>query len=460
MTSIDLTARARDYSLYLPSIQLAPARRASLGHAAVAGWPAWLAPHDFNYLDPANRFWTYGHALASAEVFRGKKNNAIAQRTGGGFLLGDSGGFQLGTGAVAAGKWKNFTEAEASRAWRASPMLCEITDWCEANCDGAMTLDLPLWARRTKMAGTPFHQCSVKRLIDLTIENLEYLEAREDKRCRYLNVLQGERPSEEDDWYDGVKRFHFDGWSLAGGVGVDGGPYRILRRLLILRDEKLLDPGFDWVHVLKLSQFPWAPMMTAIQRAVRKSVKNEKFIVTYDSSTPYSSGGKREEYFDAPQFKKEMSSWRNPPFKFPTLYCHAIGGTQATLGTVSCSGSSKCAVCANGRPHLPAPLTSPIASQLSLGEVVNNANMFATRRAASLFDAMLINHNVYTIVDGLIRANEAVFQPKPQAPQQLVDAVGLVEHDLFCAQDPFSMLDKNRAMLEQAVGFKARSGVL
>jgi hypothetical protein len=404
MPPIDLTARARDYSLYLPSIQDSSASRICMEPGQWADLPASLgiAPCEFNYLDPNNKYWSYTCALASAETFRGGSNNAITRRDPGTLVLGDSGGFQIGNGKGATKKWNNYSEADVTSAWRRSRMLPDITDWCEANCDGAMTLDLPLWARRPKSAGTPFHQCSVARLIELTLENLEYLHDRENKRCKYLNVLQGDKPADEVAWYDSVKRFDFDGWSLAGGVGVDGGPYRVLRRLLLLRDEKKLDPGFDWVHVLKLSQFPWAPLMTAVQRAVRRFAGNPEFVVTYDSSTPYSSAGHREQYYHGRSFTSDPKSWRNPPYKFPSLYCHAVGKTAAKLDTVTCA-SSPCALCQQGKPHLPAPLSSPLARTLSLGDVVNVADQFVTRRVQTLFDEVLINHNVYTIVEALIR---------------------------------------------------------
>ena len=48
---------------------------------------------------------------------------------------------------------------------------------------------------------------------------------------------------------------------------VGGGPYRMLNRLMILRDDGFLVPGYDWLHVLGLSRLLWAPLVTAMSPA-------------------------------------------------------------------------------------------------------------------------------------------------------------------------------------------------
>ncbi len=78
----NLTARARPYALYFPSLQIGSAESLVM---TAAQWqssplPAGLQPADFNYLEPQNRFWTYGYALASAEVFRTSNRNAVTNR--------------------------------------------------------------------------------------------------------------------------------------------------------------------------------------------------------------------------------------------------------------------------------------------------------------------------------------------------------------------------------------------
>lgn len=448
MSPVDLGARAGKYSLFLPSIQVASARS-----ICMAEWtsplPRGLRPADFNYLDPGNRFWTYPYALASAETFQGQTGNAVTGADPSCFILGDSGGFQIGSGTGRTKKWKGYDECEVSAAFRESDIVRDNTEWCELHCQFAMTLDLPLWARNKKFKATPFHQCSAETLRTLSVETLEHLERIPDRRCRYLNVLQGETPNEEDEWYRAVKRFAFDGWAFAGQVGVGGGPYRILRRLLILRDQKRLDKGNDRLHFLGLSQPIWAPVMTAIQRGVRKHVKNRAFAVTYDASTPYKMGGRFEEYYEARGFTADRETWRNHGHKFPTTYGFAASKNTMPLATASCRGN-KCSMCSQGKPHLPAPLTSPILKNLCVADLITNEADFAGRRGGTLFQEAIINHNVYVLVDAMIRANEAVFEQKNSAPSELIDAVGLID-DLLKVEKWKTMLDKNRADFEAAV---------
>src|ERR1035437_677509 len=97
---------------------------------------------------------------------------------------------------------------------------------------------------------------------------------------------------------------------------------------------------------------------------------------------------------------------------------------------------------------------------LHVRDLVSNKNNHASRRGESLLDEALINHNVYTVVDGIIRANEAVFDAKPHAPQQLIDAVSIIKDDLFRVENWRGVLNKKRSLLEEAVGFKAGKDVL
>jgi hypothetical protein len=117
-------------------------------------------------------------------------------------------------------------------------------------------------------------------------------------------------------------------------------------------------------------------------------------------------------------------------------------------------------MCARKKPHLPAPFTSPIAKKLCMSDFITNKNNHARRRVKTLFDETIINHNVFVLVDGMIRANEAVFGTKENAPPELVDAVGIIKDDLFRVENWRGLLNKNRSLLEDAVGFKAGKDVL
>ena len=70
MTSIDLTALNKDYSVYIPSMQIGSARNLMMSSSQwqKTGLPKGLEPADFNYLNPSNKHWHYKYALASADT--------------------------------------------------------------------------------------------------------------------------------------------------------------------------------------------------------------------------------------------------------------------------------------------------------------------------------------------------------------------------------------------------------
>ena len=425
--------------------------------------PAGLAPEDFNYLDPSNRYWSYLKGLASAEAFRGSLDNIVAYRdptkTD---LLGDSGGFQYGKGSGEVSKWTGLTtEAAVLAAWRDSNLVEKIVDWIELYGSAGLSLDLPLWSARAANAGSPFHLCSEKALRDLSMDNVRYLINRRNAgrlKKKYLNVLQGDKEREEVAWYNEARHYRLDGWSLAGGVGTDGGPYRIIRRLLILRDDKLLGGGLNWVHLLKQTQPRWAPVLTAIQRGFQISLGEDEFKITYDSSTPYGQAGEFTKFVARPSLGASITGWHFKYHKFPTTFSAANDNVPRALNAVTCTGPL-CEMCRATGIHLKAPLLSPIAQFLTIQDLLEKKGNFVERRGGVLADELLINHNVFTVVEGIIRANEAIFGLKPDAPQQLVDAVGIVSQIIGSAQWD-AVLTKNRQLLEQAVGFKPSKDVL
>ena len=59
-----------------------------------------------------------------------------------------------------------------------------------------------------------------------------------------------------------------------------------LRRLIVMRDEKLLDPGRDLIHYLGTSKLNWIGIFTAIQRNIRETI-NPNMMVTFDAASPF-----------------------------------------------------------------------------------------------------------------------------------------------------------------------------
>ena len=458
---IDLTARNGDYSVYIPSMQLGSASNVRM---EASEWkddilPPHLEPKDFDYLRHDNKYWTYKYALASAETFKGRSKNAVSSRDPKAFILGDSGGFQIGKGTFGeAKKWRRLSGKNVCKAWRSSDMRDEIIKWCELNCTYAMTIDIPLWVNREAEKNSPFRKLDTDTLIQLSVENLAYLQdvrgkwGASETPCKYLSVLQGDTEAAEQRWYDAVKGYKFDGWSFAGGVGVNGGPYRILKRLLTMADDGLLDDGYDWLHLLMLGKLRWAPFVTAIQRGVRRH--NPKFTISYDSSTAYKMGGKFEQYYASRELTDDKATWSQKPIKLPSTWGYANSSAPIMLCETICSGPVKCSICETGDEHLKAALDSPIARTMSIQELLTVKDKKAVRRGGKLFEETITNNNVFVIVDGMIRANEAVFV-KNTAPQQLIDACGLVGQLFEKNENWHSLLLEHRGLFEKALGFKA-----
>jgi len=442
--TIDLTARVKNFAIYMPSIQTGSASRIVSDDESLRdiGLPNNLHAKDFNFLDPNNRYWHYKWCLATAGHFKDeRKPNAITHRDPSSFVLGDSGGYQIGTGSMGdIEKWMRFKKKtdKIKASWRSSHVKGEILRWLELNCNYAMTIDMPLWVIEQKKG--PFQHLSVNDLTELTLENLKFIS---DKRGKYgdiklLNVLQGKTMEDEQAWFDAVKQYKFEGWSLAGRVGTDGGIYRVLRRVILLRDEKLLEPPYSWLHLLKLSKVRWCPVVSAIQRGIRETTGNENFTISYDSSSPYRICGVTARYAAIDHFDGSFKNWKISAHKIPTGYEFANMPKRMKLDRTY-------------KNLLNAPLLSPIASTLTVQDLNIKNDRMATRTLDGFSDEVLINHNVYTYCLATILANEAVYSAVPTAPKELVAACDIVG-DILKSESPMSMLERWKGSLGKAVG--------
>lgn len=436
----DLGKRAKGYALYLPAIQAGSAGEVISDEPmrTSGSSPAQLRMSALNWLEPSNSHWHYPFCLASAGHFMAaSQDNAVNTAHPSTVIFGDSAGYQIGTGKLAEIKqWLAFRHNadEIMDAWSSSDLPIRIMRWLESHCDYGMTIDMPLWALMATREATPFHYLSEQQLIALTVDNLELMSKRRDRqsRCKFLNVLQAYSPSGSDEgffaseerWFAAVKDYDFEGWALGGEVGARGGLYRILRRLLILRDQGLLAPPRNWCHVLGVSTTSWAVCLTAIQRAIRASA-NPDFTLSFDSATPYLTGGRYNSYAIPPVLGSKLDDWVIRFAKLPTGYAVA-----------------------NDPVARPFPASSPIASMFTLQELNPRNGSFEAKTMDKLGDQVLINHNVYVYVKAMIEANEAVFV-KGVAPKALMDAVALID-EICRAQDWRSLLERHAATLNAA----------
>jgi hypothetical protein len=247
-----------------------------------------------NYLEPDKGAFYYSHCLYSAghanldltkqddseDMFRNRDRNTS-------WVLGDSGGFQIGKGVWPA-DWKdpNCPKAQKKRE--------QVLTWMDTLMDYGMVLDIPAWVARSPAGRAATGINTYTEAVRGTYINNDWFINNRNGNCKFLNVLQGENHPDADDWYDRMKKYcdtkiygdrAFNGWSMGGQNMCD--VHLVLKRLVELRYDGLLEKGHqDWMHFLGTSKLEWATLLTDIQRAVRK-YHNENFTISFDCASPF-----------------------------------------------------------------------------------------------------------------------------------------------------------------------------
>ena len=268
-TETDLTARQSDYATFLPAL--------STFYALFVGRQRrGLEPLDENkkgsgepYI-PLNRIpshlthgvesinwlakegmWRYKWSLHSAghasldlqkDMYRESQYRERDRQYS--WLLGDSGGFQIGKGKW-EGDWRSGSGCNLAQKKRDG-----VLKWMDAFMDYGMILDIPAWVSRSPEGAKASNISSYQEAVDGTAYNNEYFIKNRSGDCKFLNVLQGENFAQADDWYSQMKKFcdpkqypdaHFNGWAMGGQNMCD--IELALKRLVELRHDGLLEEG-------------------------------------------------------------------------------------------------------------------------------------------------------------------------------------------------------------------------
>jgi hypothetical protein len=301
----DLTEAQQDYAHFLPAL--------SGFYATYVGKqrhpdpvkgpyvPASRMPNNFangmeslNYLNAKEGAFTYkwtlysaGHADLDTTKFVPKEDMVRNRDRDNTWLLGDSGGFQIGKG-VWEGDWKdpNCPKAQKKRDG--------VLRWMDAYMDYGMILDIPAWVARSPAGAKATGISTYQEAVAATRINNDYWMKHRTGACKFLNVLQGENFDDAEDWYEQMKDYcdpvkypdnHFNGWSMGGQNMCD--VELVLKRIVTLHYDNLLQSGIhDVMHFLGTSKLEWATLLTDVQRAVRKHY-NPTFMVTFDCASPF-----------------------------------------------------------------------------------------------------------------------------------------------------------------------------
>ena len=283
---------SRDYAVFLPAISnfyntFISKQRVSEGtHIPKERIPAGFdrGVEGLNFINPEEGYFTYptalysaGHACLDMNKVADRDSMCVNRDRKFSTIVGDSGGYQLGKGIIKF-DWKDFEGNKANE------VRSNILNWLELTADWSMTLDVPSWAaddlNSPKTGLTSFKDC-----LDGTVYNNKFFQKNRLGQTKFLNVLQGDDWESACTWYEAVKDFEFEGWAM-GGINMCDMEI-MLKRLIIMRDEKKLD-GKDWMHVLGTSQLDWACFLTQVQRQVRKNI-NENFTISFDSASAFLS---------------------------------------------------------------------------------------------------------------------------------------------------------------------------
>ena len=296
----NLTATQNDYAVFLPATSgfystfVGKQRYSNYVDPARIPKSFKNGVESLNYLDPDKGAFYYDHCLYSAghanldlnkqdeseDMFRNRNRSTS-------WVLGDSGGFQIGKGVWPA-DWKdpNCPKAAKKRA--------QVLTWMDTLMDYGMGLDIPAWVARSPAGVAATGISSYMEAVQGTYINNDYFINNRNGNCKFLNVLQGETHTDAEDWYQRMKKYcdhsqygdrAFNGWGMGGQNMCD--IHLVLKRLVALRFDGLLEKGqHDWMHFLGTSKLEWAVLLTDIQRAVRK-YHNENFTISFDCASPF-----------------------------------------------------------------------------------------------------------------------------------------------------------------------------
>ena len=427
----NLTHQYKGYAVYLPSLQQGYANYATKTNAETTRDRKRI-PKNFdtrwlNFLDQSSKLWHCGYTLYSCGQFETKnipKRDIIAERlkSDGNIVVGDSGGFQLGTGAVKSKaelahleRYKNDPVAQFDK-WHDSGFRQRTLAWLERYTDYAMTLDMVIWAAESyeqpNAKKSQLRKLSVQQLIDLSVDNLRYFSNNRglgSRTTKFLNVLQDiDDPKKGisgtgEAWYQAVKDFDFEGWALGSQTGGMFNSLWWLRRLL---NEGKLEKS-EWIHTLGKSPPVNSLVYTAAQRALRKALGREDFTISLDSSSPCQMAGKQRKLAVPPNFSSDRNTWKVKGWFVPMDIRLARNERQMAF-----------------------PFATPLSKYLTVSDLmahdIDDSDYFTDTWAEHL----LVNHNIYTFHRYSIDACDLVFgdnKDLQRVPADLVEIVELIE---------------------------------
>jgi hypothetical protein len=407
----NLTATQNDYAVFLPATSgfyatfIGKQRYGNYVDPARVPASFTSGVESLNYLEPDAGAFYYKWCLYSAghanldlnkqdegeDMFRNRNR-------GSSWVLGDSGGFQIGKGVWPA-DWKdpNCPAAMKKRT--------QVLNWMDSLMDYGMILDIPAWVARSPAGRKATGINSYAEAVQGTYINNDYFVNNRNGNCKFLNVLQGENHTDAEDWYQRMKKYcdtkiygdrAFNGWSMGGQNMCD--VHLVLKRLVALRYDGLLEKGqHDWMHFLGTSKLEWATLLTDIQRAVRK-YHNENFTISFDCASPFLATANGQIYIQTELDDRKKWVYRMVPSADDKKYAT---DTRLFKDAVIQDGIFK-----NFEP-------SPLTDQIAIKDIciykpgdLNKIGKVGNTSWDSFSYAIQMGHNVWSHINAVQRANE------------------------------------------------------
>ena len=457
---VNLTPLQKDYAVYLPAISTFFSTYISKQRfndfvppdRIPAGFDRGI--EGMNFLNPEQGYFTYKYGLYSAghaqlDLSKTMIQDAMIQDRdrANTMILGDSGGYQIGKGVLKF-DWADFEGAKANKT------RDDILNWLELTADWSMLLDVPTWAcdhiHSPKTGLKSFQDC-----LDKTLHNNDYFLRNRLGQTKFLNVLQGSDWETAQAWYNAVKHLPTEGWAMGGKNMCD--MEVALKRLIILRDEKLLE-GRDWMHFLGTAQLDWSCYLTSIQREVRSSV-NENFTISFDCASPFIATAHGLVYTNAQHTNKRWS-----------VIMDKAPDNKALAST-----------------DIPFPFESEIGNRLTMNDIchykpgmLNKIGKEGKTSWDSFGYALMMAHNTYCHIRAVQRANVLAdieshkVQPDYRYWKKVKDSDKSDEYsewvprnilyfnafvkDLFKSENPMQMIEDAKPMLNSMMGMRLRGG--
>ena len=442
--SENLTEQYKGYAVYLPSLQANYANYATKANNETTR--ANKIPKNFdtrwlNFLDTNSKLWHCGYTLYSCGQFDNKQirtRDIIAERDReNSVVIGDSGGFQLGTGAITSKaelehleRYKNDAVAQYNN-WQQCGFRERTLRWLDRYTDYAMTLDMVLWAaeeyEQPNAKKSQLRKLSVQQLIDLSVDNLRYFadnRGRGKRSTKFLSVLQDIGNGTGEAWYQAVKDFEFEGFALGSETGGMLNSLKWLKRLL--NDYKL--DRSEWIHTLGKSPPINSVVYTAAQRALRKALGRDDFTISLDSSSPHQLAGKQRKLVVPNNFSSDSKTWKVAGWTLPQ--------------DIRIARDEK---------HLDFPFASPLSKYMSINDLmahdIDDSDYFTDVWA----EQMLVNHNIYTYHRYSIDACDLVFSETKKnharVPANILEMAELIER-YFTAENAGEIEERLAVLME------------